>query len=201
MRTVLDRIRRRILRRKGWVFTPKDFLDVGSRASVDQSLAQLTKQGVIRRLDRGIYSVPQHHPLVGDVSPGIDSLANAVAVRTGDKLFPSGAVAANYLGLSTQVPARPVYMTNGATRKRKVAGHTIVFKHARTPILDGVSDRVNLTLQALAYLGKNNIDDDVIRRCARQLDARDLRSLTGAKPAVAGWMADTIARIADQQYG
>jgi predicted transcriptional regulator of viral defense system len=38
---------------RGKVFTPKDFLDLGSHASVRQVLARLEKQGIIRRLLRG----------------------------------------------------------------------------------------------------------------------------------------------------
>ena len=201
MSAVMNTIKRRILDRKGWVFTPKDFLDVGSRAAVDKTLTRLAQQGVIRRLDRGIYDFPKKHVTLGTLSPDADSLANAIATKTGDKLFPSGATAANLLGLSTQVPGRVTYMTDGKTRVRNVAGRTIAFRHARTPILANVPDKVNYTLQALAYLGKDNIDAEIVARCAQQLDDADIKALVTAKPLVAGWIADTISRIKDAKHG
>jgi predicted transcriptional regulator of viral defense system len=201
MATVMTTIRRRILGRKGWVFTPKDFLDLGSRAAVDKTLTRLAQKGVIRRLDRGMYDYPVKDPMLGVLSPNADKLAAVLASKMGDRLFPSGATAANLLGLSTQVPGRVTYMTDGASRVRKVAGRTITFKHARTPILSQVPDKVNYTLQALAYLGKTNIDDAVIRGCAKQLDDRDVKALLKAKPFVSGWIADAITRIESAKHG
>ena len=201
MAAVMTLIKRRILGRKGWVFTPKDFLDVGTRAAVDKTLTRLAGQGVIRRLDRGIYDYPQQHVTLGNLSPDADSLATALATRTGNRLFPSGATAANLLGLSTQVPGRVTYMTDGVSRVRKIAGRTITFKHARTPILSDVPVKVNYTLQALAYLGKENIDNEIVARCADQLGDLDIKALVGAKTLVAGWIADTITRIEKVKHG
>lgn len=114
--TILDRIRRQ---GRGKVFTPKDFLDLGSRDAADQSLSRLAKAGEIQRLGRGLY----HYPLINErlgisLSPDLDEIAEALARQTGSKVVPSGAVAANRLGLSTQVPAKPVYLTDGRTDGR-----------------------------------------------------------------------------------
>ncbi|CAL4869990.1 hypothetical protein MMA231_04288 (plasmid) [Asticcacaulis sp. MM231] len=198
---VIDKIKRRLTGKRGWVFTPRDFLDLGSRAAVDQTLSRLARQGVIRRVDRGVYDYPRQHSKLGTMSPDIDQLAGAVAKKSGDTVFPSGAAAANILGLSTQVPARPTYMTSGATRVTRIGGRTIAFRHARTPILDGVPAKVNYTLQALAYLGKNGIDADLLKRCADQLDSRDVKALTGARLVVSGWMANAITKIEGLKYG
>lgn len=196
--TITKRIR---AKQRGWVFTPKDFLDVGTRASVDQTLSRLVKKGVIRRLDRGVYDFPKLHPTLGTLSPSADNLAQAISAQTGDTVFPSGAAAANFLGLSTQVPAKPVYMTNGLSRTKKVAGRTIVLKHAKVPIMDRLSRRANFTLQALSYLGKDNIDDQTILQCAKRLDNQDLKGLSTAASQVPGWMAGAILKIQQVKYG
>ena len=118
--TVANTITRRIRAKgRGWVFTPKDFLDVGVRATVDQTLSRLARKDDIRRLDRGLYDYPKQHDKLGTLSPSAGDLAQALATKTGDKIFPSGATSANYLGLSTQVPARPVYLTNGSSKTKK----------------------------------------------------------------------------------
>ena len=202
MKTVADTIIRRIrAKRRGWVFTPKDFLDIGVRATVDQTLSRLARKGVIRRLDRGLYDFPKQHDKLGMLSPSADDLAQAMAAKTGDQIFPSGAAAVNYLGLSTQVPARPVYLTNGPSRAKKVAGRTIILKHARVPIMNQVTDKANFTLQALSYLGQDNIDDKLIRKCVDRLDDRDMKDLNASIPRIPGWMADAILRMRQTKYG
>lgn len=190
--TVFKRIR---AKKRGWVFTPKDFIDLGSRAAIDQTLSRLVSKGLIRRLDRGIYDFPRRHPTLGTLSPDMADLANAKASQTGDIAFASGAMAANILGLSTQVPAKPIYSTNGKSRMADVAGKMITYKHARVPILDSISQNANLALQALYYFGKNNITSDIIAKCATRLDSNDLRQLNKVKPQIPSWLADTILKI------
>lgn len=196
--TITKRIR---AKQRGWVFTPKDFLDVGTRATVDQTLSRLVKKGAIRRLGRGVYDFPKIHATLGMLSPSADDLAQAISVQTGDTVFPSGAAAANFLGLSTQVPAKPAYLTNGASRTKKIAGRTIVIKHAKVPILDRLSSKANFTLQALSYLGKDNIDDQTILHCAKRLNDQDLKGLNNAAAQVPGWMADAIHKMQQVRYG
>jgi hypothetical protein len=200
MKSITDQIISRIKRRKpGWVFTPRDFLDVGSRAAVDQVLSRLVKQGMVRRLDRGIYDYPKQSTLLGTLSPNPDNIARAMAA--GDDVFPSGAMAANMLGLSTQVPAKPSYLTNATTRTRRVAGQTIQLKRARVALLDNIPDHANLALQALSYLGKHNVDDKIIRRCARVLTDKDMTGLHQAMGRIPSWMADTIHKIEQAKHG
>jgi hypothetical protein len=202
MTAVIDRIIKRIRAKgRGWVFTPKDFLDMGTRAAVDQVLSRLARQGIIRRLDRGFYDYPKQHPVLGSLSPDIDSLAKALTAQSGDKLFPSGALAANLLGLSMQVPAKPVYLTNGASRTKQIGHWTITLKHARVPLLDRLSDKVNAAFQALSYLGKSNIDEVVISHCASLLDERDIRTMTTVVAQLPGWMADVIFKIQQVKDG
>lgn len=200
MTSITDKITARIRRRKpGWVCTPRDFLDVGTRAAVDQVLSRLVKQGMIRRLDRGIYYYPKQSKLLGPLSPTPDRIARALA--SGDRIFPSGAMAANLLGLSTQVPAKLAYLTNATVRTRRVAGQTIQLKRARVAWLDNIPDHANLALQALSYLGRKSVDDQAISRCARALTDRDLAGLHQAMGHIPGWMADAIHKIENVKHG
>ena len=198
VRKITHRIR---AKQRGWVFTPKDFLNMGARATIDQALSRLARQGMIRRLGRGVYDYPKQHAALGMLSPNVDSLAQAAASQSGGKAFPSGAMAAHILGLSTQVPANPVYLTNGASRTKKIAGRTIVLKHARVPLLDRLSANANFTLQALSYLGKDSIDNQMILLCANKLADQDVRSLATAAAQVPSWMADVILKIQQTKYG
>ena len=99
---VLQRIR---LQGPGWVFTPADFADLGSRTAVASALTRSKAVGTIRLLGRGLYDTPVVHPVLGQLWPAIGQVANALERKEGIRLRPSGVYAANLLGLSEQVPA------------------------------------------------------------------------------------------------
>lgn len=202
MSSIANQISRRIRGKgRGWVFTPKDFLDLGPRAAVDKTLSRLAKQGKIRRLDRGYYDYPKQHQVLGTLSPDPDKLAQAITAKAGDKLFPSGAFAANMLGLSTQVPAKPSYLTSGPSKIRQIGGRTIILKHTHIPVMDNLSIQANSVLQALVYLGKANIDHQIISHCSKLLSIQDIQSLLKVSNQVPYWIADTILRIRQAQDG
>ena len=115
---------------RGAVFTPQDFLDLGSRASVDQALSRMTSDGTIRRLSRGVYDFPRMRQRSAKLLyPRLTDLAQALAGPRAS-LQPSGAKAANDLGLSTQVPARAVFLTDGPNRDVRVGQLGVRLKHS-----------------------------------------------------------------------
>ena len=202
MSAVIDKIIKRVRGKgRGWVFTPKDFLDLGTRASADMALTRLVQSGVIRRIARGLYDYPKLHYKLGALTPDTDSIVQAVAMQSGDKVVVSGAQSANRLGISTQIPAKASYVTDGASRVKKVAGRTIALKRSRAPILDDASPSANAVLQMLAHLGKANIDDALLHRLAIQLDDRDLKALKKAQSLMPGWMSDAVLKIGAVKHG
>src|SRR6267154_3405487 len=112
-------------RGRGSVLVPGGFLDIGSREAVDLALHRLARKGTIRRLARGVYDFPKEHPVLGLLSPSPDSVAQALAGRDRTRLQPAGAYAANILGLSEQVPAKAVFLTDGPSRTVKIGPMTI----------------------------------------------------------------------------
>jgi hypothetical protein len=202
MSAVADKIMKRVRGKgRGWVFTPKDLIDFGTRGSIDVALSRLFQSGVIRRIGRGLYDYPKVHDKLGVLSPDTDKLAQAVSTQSGNKVFASGASAANRLGLSTQIPAKPTYATSGPSRVKKVAGRTLALKHARAPLLAGATDRANSVLQAISYIGKDNINADVIRSLASRLDDRDMKTLSKSRPQMSGWMGDLVLKIGSVRHG
>jgi Family of unknown function (DUF6088) len=202
MSAVADRIIKRVRGKgRGWAFTPKDFLDLGTRASIDMALTRLVQAGHIRRIGRGLYDYPKLHTTLGALTPDTDAIVQAVATQSGDRISTSGAQAANRLGISTQVPAKASYVTSGQTRVKKVAGRTIALKRSRAPILDDASAEVNAVLQLLSHVGKANIDNDLIHRCAARLDDHDLRILRKSQALMPGWMSDAVLKIGMVKHG
>ncbi|MBS8224851.1 DUF6088 family protein [Vannielia litorea] len=193
---ITSKIRQRIIGKgRGAVFAPPDFLDIGSRASVDQALSRLADQGVIRRLTRGLYDYPKKSPRFGYLSPSADDVAQAVARKDNQVLQPSPAMAANQLGLSTQVPSKPTYMTDGPTRVKTIGRQVIQFRNASSKTLIGAGQKTGAVFQALRYVGKDRIDDQVIGKLARSLDDKDRALLFKQSKHVPAWMHPVVQQI------
>lgn len=113
---------------EGGVFSPKEFLQLGSRAAVDQALSRLTKEGKLLRITRGSYAMPVSSRF-GTRAPAPAKVVASIAVRSGETV-PHGAAAANALGLTQQVPIREAYVTSGRTRRLKLGQSEVTIKHA-----------------------------------------------------------------------
>src|SRR5579863_7774090 len=159
MQTMRGQIVARIERLgEGKAFSAKDFLDIASRTTIDVTLASLPCAGKIRRVRRGLYDTPKvNRALGGKLSPDIDEAARAIARRQKWKIVPDGAWAANLLGLSTQVPAKIIYLTDGPNNEVLIGRRTIYFKHARPKVLAGLEGKFALVVQALRHLGKGAV--------------------------------------------
>src|SRR5271169_4023804 len=159
MQTMRDQIVARIERLgEGKAFSAKDFLDIASRTTIDVMLAKLANEGTIRRIRRGLYDRPRVNPaLGGKLSPDIDEAARAIARRQRWKIVPDGAWAANLLGLSTQVPAKIIYLSDGPNKTVLIGQRTMHFKHARPKAIAGLEGKFALVVQALRHLGKEGV--------------------------------------------
>ncbi len=193
---IASKIKKRIIGLgPGAIFAPSDFLDIGSRASVDQALSRLANHGTIRRLTRGLYDYPKHDPLFGQLWPPLDDVARAMARKDNHVLQPSPLMAANQLGLSTQVPSTLTYMTDGPTRTVRICQQVIQFKHASTKTLVGAGQKTGIVLQALRHVGKNRVNDQVILKLARALDDKDRAELSEQSRYAPAWMYPIVQRI------
>jgi len=196
-RSVYDKIRRQIEKRlPGAVFVTREFLELGSRAAVDEALSRLTREGVIRRLGRGLYDYPRLHPLFGPVPAEPDEIAAALARKTGSRLQSAGGQAANALGLSTQVPARAVYLTDGRRRTVHVGGQTIELRHAEPRSLAGAGRTEGTVIQALRHLGPKQINVEIIEQLRQTLTPREKTALQREALNAPGWLVPILQEIA-----
>lgn len=192
---VPDRIMRRVRAGgRGGVFTPSDFLDVAGRAAVDQALSRLAKNGKLRRLVRGLYDYPKVHPKLGPLSPAPDDVARALARETGSRAQIAGAHAANALGLSTQVPAKSLYLTDGPSRRIVLGKRVIDLRHASPKHLIAPGSPAGTVVQALRHVGPVRAAD-VARIAARRLSASDKRLLASNAVQAPTWMRPTLISI------
>jgi len=184
---------------RGWVFTPSHFSDLGSRDAVTSALRRHRQAGRIRQLARGVYEYPRTDPVLGMLTPKPDSVAKALAGRDAVRFQPSGAYAANLLGLSTQVPMKIVYLTDGRSRTVKIGNKQIVLKQT-TPRNMATAGRISgLVIQALRHLGQKHVDGEVIDRLDRRLNADDRKLLIKDIRYAPAWIADIIRQLGSKK--
>ncbi len=182
---------------RGFVFTASDFLDLGSRSGVDQALSRLARDQLVRRLDRGVYDYPRSLPGLGDVWPAADVVATALARQTGSSIKPSPAKAANLLGLSTQVPAKAVFLTDGKNRSVTLGRTQIRLKHARPAAMALPGTRAGLAVLALGYLGRDaGGSPSTVQHLARVLPPQDKRRLLAVRSKYPMWMQRVFSQVA-----
>ena len=181
---------------RGWVFTPNHFKDLGSRDAVASALKRHKQSGLIRQLARGVYDYPKLDPELGMLEPSTDDIAQALAGRDATRLQPSGAYAANLLGLSTQVPTKIVYLTDGRPRTVQIGKRQITLKQT-TPRNMATAGRISgLVIQALRHLGSRHVDAAIIEAVIKRLSAAvRKRLLTDIRHAPA-WIAEIIRKVA-----
>ena len=171
--SVEQRIRAKLRRARGsetlTLVAATDFLAIGSRRAIDTALHRLAEQKVLQRLTRGLYFVPRVHPLLGNLHPTPDAIVAAMAAKHRIRVQPSGAYAANLLGLSDQVPLRIVLLTDGPARRIKVGKQEIVLTRTTPKNMASAGRLSGLIIQALRYLGKRYVDEATVANLRKRL--------------------------------
>ena len=181
---------------RGSAFTPNEFLDIGGRDAVDQALSRLTVKGTIRRLARGLYEYPREHPELGMLSPDIEKVAKALAGKDRIRLQPAGAYATNLLGLSEQVPARVVFLTDGPSRTVKVGRQEIQLRRTTPRNMAAAGRLSGLLMQALRHLGKQHITPARVEHLKRTLPPKERHKLLKDLPLAPAWMHPLFRELA-----
>lgn len=163
---------------------------------MDLSLHRMNRRGTIRRIARGLYHFPERHPLLGEVAPSIETVAKAISASEQVKLQPSGAYAANLLGLSEQVPAKVVFLTNGRARKVKL-GKLVIELRPTTPRKVSAAGRSSgLVIAALRHLGRANITPERIDHLRTSLSPQDRKALQLDLASAPTWLHPHLRAIA-----
>lgn len=177
---------------EGTVWSARAFLHLGSRNAVDQALSRLARAGDLLRVGRGLYV----HPITsrfGTRAPAPEKVVEGVAALTGETVASSGAAAANALGLSTQVPVRPVFLTSGRTRRFVLGKQVVELKHAPAWQLRRPSSLAGQAARALAWLGPEGAPA-ALRRLKQRLPENERQELVAARTGLPTWLAQSISQ-------
>jgi len=202
--TIVDRVLHVIQKKgRGTVFSSQDFLPRFKRWEIDYALTYLEKEEKIIRILAGLYAFPKYSELLGQyVMPDITMIARAIARKNSWKIFPEGNVALNYLGLSTQVPTKYVYLSSGRHRKYIIGDSELEFKELNNRTITISDKNTNLVVQAIIAMGKTSANTpafiEKLSRCFKYVDW--VRIEKKAKK-VAVWVLEVITKAKDLSNG
>jgi hypothetical protein len=154
---------------KGSILFVEDFLDYGNTENIKKALLRLKEKGMLVRLAFGIYLYPKTDNELGLLYPSVEEIAGAIARRDKARIIPTGVQALNKLGLSTQIPLKTVYHTDGAARVVKIGNRTITFKKASPKNLLAKGEISSLVIQAFKSIGKDKLEKEMLTKIKSML--------------------------------
>lgn len=174
--------------RKGKIVFVTDFLEYGDSDAVRQTLVRLAKEGVLIRLAKGIYLFPKRDPELGILYPSIEDVAESIAKRDRAKIKPAGVYALHKLGLSTQVPLKVSYLTDGTPRKIKVGKQILNFKPSTPKKLALKGNISSLAAMALEELGQKGVTENALSQIKNVLKREDPKILLEDAKLTSAWI-------------
>lgn len=180
----------------GTVFVPDTFAVFGSRSAIDKALQRLVAEGGLRRLSRGLYDKPRHDKLLGTLWPSVDAIVKAIAGKDKLRTQPTGVYAANMLGLSEQVPAKVVLLTDGISRTVQ-AGPMQIRLQRTTPRQMAAAGRLSgLLIQAFKSMGVQHITPTHIERLRRTIPESERAKVLKDLALAPAWMRPLLRQVA-----
>jgi hypothetical protein len=180
--------------RRGKIFFANDFAALGNYKACSKALERLANQEEILRVSRGIYTIPQTSQFFGKVAPSVDDVIRAIIKRDNAKIIPTGLSAENLLGLSTQVPMKEVYLTDGSPRKLMIGNVPIIFKKTATRNLATKGKLSTLAIQALKSIRKERITDYEIEKVVNILKKENPKYLAHDIKFAPQWIKDIMKK-------
>ncbi len=171
----------------------KGLLHLGNRAAIDQALSRLVRRGALLRVGRGVYVLPVESRF-GRRAPSVEKTIKGFAAARGERIANSGAMAANVLGLTTQLPVKRVFLTSGPSRTLTLGRERVELRHAPPWQLALAGRRAGEAVRALAWLGRDRAGaaTGVIRERLSEDERRELGSVSAQMP---GWLAGPVSAV------
>ncbi|HFI0271368.1 TPA: DUF6088 family protein [Streptococcus suis] len=181
-----------------WVFIANDFFDIAGYETVRSTLNRLVEDKRIIRIMKGIYYNPNFIELIGEYeAPSINEVANAIARKYNWTIAPSGNTALNILGLSTQVPAKWTYISDGRYVSFSFGNITIEFKHRNNGDISKMSRLTAMVIQSIKAIGKDKITLNQIDYLREKLNEKEKAALRTESKYTSAWVYDVIKKISE----
>lgn len=184
--------------KRGHLFFLSDFRGLGSEVAIRKALSRLCKESKIKRIAHGIYLLPERDPVLGEIMPSMASVAEAIAKKEHVRIKPVGSYALHKLGLTTQVPMKLVYLTDGAARTIRIGKNTIKFKPTTPKKLASEGELSSLIIQALQELGTENLEPNIRTRIKELLFKEDRKKLMKDIKLAPGQISDYLFSLLNE---
>ena len=184
---------------EGEPFTRRRFVGLGTREAIVQTLSRLVGTGMIERLKRGVFVRPKRNPYVGTVMPSVEKIVQEIAKSRGATIQVHGAEAARRLGLSTQVPTQHVFYTSGSTTRFMLGRMKVELRHAGRAKLVLSKSPAGLAISALLYLGRKQVNRELIETIRNKLAPSEYEEFRNAMPSMPAWMANAVFRYEQER--
>lgn len=179
---------------EGTPISAKGLLHLGNRAAVDQALSRLARRKELLRVGWGLY-LKSVQTRFGMRPPSVPTVLSHLAEKTGETITPQGAVAANALGLTPQVPMRQVYLTSGPTRRLQLGAQTVELRHAPSWQLSFPGQPAGEAIRALNWLGRNH-GTPAVTELAKTLSPEAVHELLQVRGRLPNWLAEEVSALA-----
>jgi len=164
-------------KKRGEIIFPTDFRGKGTQSAIKKAMSRLAKNGRIKRLAHGIYYIPKIDPKLGELRPDADEVVRMLALKEHIRVRPAGAYALHRLGLTSQVPTKRVYITDGNSRKFRLGNMQVRFKSTTPKKLATKGKISSLIIQAIEEIGIDHISPDLEAKLMQFLIKEDSRTL------------------------
>ncbi|AJM71511.1 DUF6088 family protein [Mycoplasma yeatsii] len=182
------------------VFTSDDFLDIASSETVRRTLNRLAKDQKIRRIINGFYFTPKYVELIKEYGTfNVYELIDAIARKYNWDIAPFGLACLNILSLSTQVPAKVIFVSNGRNKTFNADGMTIEFRKVSSREISNMSLKTRIVIQAIKELGKGKIKKYHIDRIRWRLAEEEKQNLLVEARHTTKWIYEHIKEICKEE--
>ncbi len=189
-------------RGRGSVLTPRDFHDLGSRGAVAVALHRLVKKEVLRNIGNGLYFYPESSEMFGETIAGTYEIVQAIAKRDGVRIRETHAYAANITGISTQVPTRVAFQTDGRSRKIRLRpmrpggrANEIILRRTSSRYMRARTEVGYLVIQGLRDYGRKHFGKEEYAELLRRLPPSGKEDLKKDLDIAPVWIADVMRRL------
>lgn len=180
------------------IFIANDFFDIAGYETVRSTLNRLVGEKEIMRIMKGIYYKPEYIKLIGEyAAPSVNEVANAIARKYNWTIAPSENTALNLLGLSTQVPAKWTYISDGRYASFSFGNVTIEFKRRNNGDISKMSTLTAMVIQSIKKIGKDNISQKQIDYLRGKLSEKEKSDLLTDSKTTSAWVYGVIKKISE----
>lgn len=186
---------------KGTLIGAQDFLDLGNYEAVKRALSRLCSEGKLIRVLRGIYQTPNYNTfLKKDIGISPKKVAEKLAEKFGWTIAPAEDTALNELGISTQVPAKYTFISDGPTKKYTLDnGIDIYFKHKANKEISKLTKKEASVIEAIQTISKENLNNQIRKKLMNTLSEDEINHLLAQGKSMRYWIYEELKNIKEER--